>query len=132
MQYLEKVKIDLFICCGDFQIEERTLASRVAELLIGKLKPLYWFSAHLHCKFPAIVQHGVNGPVAKFLSLDKCLPNRQCLYVWSACIFFGRPLHSVIGTLFWFYLSLIRCFRLWKLDQMQHVVKSCLMKSGLQ
>jgi len=35
----------------------------------------------LHCRFPAIIQHGENGPTTKFLALDKCLPGRNFLQV---------------------------------------------------
>lgn len=63
------------------EIEERRLGSKAAAELLDKLKPPYWFSAHLHCKFPAIVQHGEGGPVTKFLALDKCLPGRNFLQV---------------------------------------------------
>ncbi|KAI3916911.1 hypothetical protein MKW98_014372 [Papaver atlanticum] len=49
--------------------------------LLEKLKLPYWFAAHLHCKFAALVQHGESGPVTKFLALDKCLPGRKFLQI---------------------------------------------------
>ncbi|PON94587.1 Calcineurin-like phosphoesterase [Trema orientale] len=97
-----KEPIDIFLShdwplgitdCGDWkklvrfkpffekEIQERTLGSKAAAELLEKLKPPYWFSAHLHCKFAARVQHGEGGPVTNFLALDKCLPRRKFLQI---------------------------------------------------
>ncbi|XP_020702334.1 lariat debranching enzyme isoform X2 [Dendrobium catenatum] len=63
------------------EVRLKTLGSKPAAELLDKLKPPYWFSAHLHCRFPAIIQHGENGPITKFLALDKCLPGRRFLQI---------------------------------------------------
>ncbi len=76
--------------------------------LLRHLKPTYWFSAHLHVKYPALYQHGggqrstgeghgggqrsteegqstsIEGQgsgFTKFLSLNKCLPRRSYLQI---------------------------------------------------
>ncbi|KAI5071152.1 hypothetical protein GOP47_0013403 [Adiantum capillus-veneris] len=62
------------------QVMNGSLGSKPGEELLRKLKPSYWFAAHLHTKYAAIVQH--NGEkVTKFLALDKCLPRRDFLQV---------------------------------------------------
>ncbi|CAG8616447.1 2783_t:CDS:10 [Paraglomus brasilianum] len=39
------------------QIENNTLGTPACEELLWKLKPKYWFAAHLHVKFAAVVPH---------------------------------------------------------------------------
>ncbi|KAG4203684.1 hypothetical protein ERO13_A05G415901v2 [Gossypium hirsutum] len=65
------------------EIQQGTLGSKPAAQLLEKLRPSYWFSAHLHCKFTALVEHEEGGRVTKFPALDKCLPGRKFLQVLS-------------------------------------------------
>ncbi|XP_015911044.1 uncharacterized protein [Parasteatoda tepidariorum] len=64
------------------EMESDKLGSQPGEELLKKLKPSYWFAAHLHCKFSALVPHDdEKGAFTKFLALDKCLPRRRFLQV---------------------------------------------------
>ncbi|XP_062572881.1 lariat debranching enzyme A-like [Saccostrea cucullata] len=66
------------------EVEQDRLGSPASKDLLYHLKPEYWFAAHLHVKFPAIVQHQEvdgNQKQTKFLSLDKCLPRRKFLQI---------------------------------------------------
>lgn len=49
--------------------------------LMKKLRPNYWFSAHLHCKFAAVIPHEDERTETKFLGLDKCEPGLQFLQI---------------------------------------------------
>ena len=57
-------------------IQNNRLGSKPAMDILKYLKPKYWFSGHLHCKFAAIYEE-----TTRFLALDKCLPNRRFLQV---------------------------------------------------
>ncbi|KAJ7523148.1 hypothetical protein O6H91_18G039300 [Diphasiastrum complanatum] len=63
------------------EVERDTLGSKPAELLLQKLKPSYWFAAHLHTKFAAVVEHRSEERTTKFLALDRCLPNKNFLQI---------------------------------------------------
>lgn len=54
------------------------LGSRPTMELLKTLKPKFWFSAHMHCRFDAIVKHDEEEQQTKFVALDKCLPKRNC------------------------------------------------------
>ncbi|KAI8904460.1 Metallo-dependent phosphatase-like protein [Gorgonomyces haynaldii] len=61
------------------EIEEDSLGNPGTKHLLDKLQPKYWFSAHLHCKFPALVKHQERE--TRFLALDKCMPNKDFLQI---------------------------------------------------
>ena len=75
------------------EIEDGSLGSPPAAHLLHTLQPKFWFSAHLHTKFQARVNHP-NGRVTDFLSLDKCLPGRQYLQVIEFPETHGEPRFS--------------------------------------
>jgi lariat debranching enzyme len=88
------------------EIDDGSLGSPPAAQILENVRPEYWFSAHLHTKFAALVHHpplgnnfnknntlGSGGcsdtqnpqepstATTRFLSLDKCLPGRQFLQI---------------------------------------------------
>lgn len=47
--------------------------------LLTKLKPKYWYAAHMHCRFEAKVFHEEQDAVTDFVALDKCILGRHFL-----------------------------------------------------
>lgn len=82
------------------EIESNSLGSRPNEELLNHLKPSYWFSAHLHCKFAAVVEHK-EGKSTKFLALDKCLPKRKFLQIFDLGAELGEEKPSLEHDLEW-------------------------------
>ncbi|CAD5121766.1 DgyrCDS10243 [Dimorphilus gyrociliatus] len=62
------------------EVHQGTLGSPPAMELLRYLKPKYWFSAHLHTKFSAVIEHE-DKSITNFLALDKCLPRRRFLQI---------------------------------------------------
>lgn len=77
----QQLKFNITICHFRDDIESNTLGSPPCMELLERLYPSYWFSAHLHCKFAALVPEKRGARVTKFLALDKCLPKRKFLQV---------------------------------------------------
>lgn len=85
------------------EIENDSFGSPPAWSILTQLQPRFWFSAHMHVKFPAVVRHtqsvgnqsgqtslsssgvgssgGATASVTRFLALDKALPRRDFLHV---------------------------------------------------
>ena len=63
------------------ELEKDELGSPALKNILNKLQPDFWFSAHMHIKFPALVTFPNSKNVTRFLALDKCLPNRDFIQV---------------------------------------------------
>ncbi|PIA14995.1 hypothetical protein COEREDRAFT_45731 [Coemansia reversa NRRL 1564] len=61
------------------EVERGDLGSPVNSMLLERLRPAWWFSAHLHV--PIATDPHIPGRSTNFLALDKCLPRRQFLEI---------------------------------------------------
>lgn len=59
---------ELFANKNHFEADARagTLGSPAAKYVMDRLRPPYWFSAHLHCKFSAIIKHAENESLSAY------------------------------------------------------------------
>lgn len=64
------------------EIEKGELGCHLYTKLLKSLKPSYWLSGHMHCRFDATVQH-TGDQSTHFIALDKVLPRRPFLDVVS-------------------------------------------------
>ena len=70
------------------EVAQGTLGAEPLVQLLTSLKPKFWFAAHMHVKFPAVVPHiKVNTSdtrkCTRFLALDKVLPGRDFIQAIS-------------------------------------------------
>ncbi|SCM06047.1 RNA lariat debranching enzyme, putative [Plasmodium chabaudi chabaudi] len=63
------------------EILSSTLGNPQTEILLNKLKPNFWFAAHLHVKYSSIYIHSDQINYTKFLSLDKAEPHRHFIQI---------------------------------------------------
>ncbi|KAI9313961.1 lariat debranching enzyme, C-terminal domain-containing protein [Dichotomocladium elegans] len=78
------------------EVQQGRLGNPYNTELLKKIKPQWWFAAHLHIGYPAIVDHAKEADsqktlvkaspdqtenITRFLALDKCLPRRHYLEV---------------------------------------------------
>lgn len=66
------------------EVSTRTLGSPALASLLTRLKPSFWFSAHLHVKFAALVPFDTDSEpksITRFLALDKAIKGRKFLQV---------------------------------------------------
>ena len=74
---------------GEVLMKQLQVGNHVAYAIVAaphsQLQPAYWFAAHLHVKFAAMVTHPPStagkAKHTRFLALDKCLPRRDFLQV---------------------------------------------------
>ena len=63
------------------EVSQGDLGSRNLSDVLDALQPRYWFSAHLHCHFNALIL--TKDGVVEFQALDKPIPRRKYLDVYE-------------------------------------------------
>lgn len=63
------------------EIKNNTFGNPGTTQVLEQLQPSYWFAAHIHVKFAALVKHAETEKMTKFLALDKVLPRRDFMQI---------------------------------------------------
>lgn len=63
------------------EINDGSFGSPGSARLLDLLRPRYWFAAHIHVKFAALVNHAGSDASTRFLALDKALPRRDFVQI---------------------------------------------------
>ena len=63
------------------EMQDNSLGNAGTKLILEHLQPPYWFAAHMHVKFPALVRHPDSGKMTRFLSLDKVVQGRDFIQI---------------------------------------------------
>ncbi|CAN8065397.1 unnamed protein product [Agarophyton chilense] len=76
------------------EIENGTFGNPGTTEILDAIQPSFWFAAHMHVKFPAIIEHE-KGARTKFLALDKILPRRDFVQLLDIPTHCSTPQHLV-------------------------------------
>lgn len=72
------------------EIADGSFGNPASRKVLDALAPSFWFAAHIHVKFPALVHHD-SGKTTRFLALDKALPKRDFIQILDIPVEEGPP-----------------------------------------